>query len=334
MALCRLLLRPFHSFALFCLFIGLTASLSADEPVKALPPALEKPAPEGLDDLRAIQKQTRGVLAKVIPATVGVRIGQAQGSGVIVSKDGLVLTAGHVSGQPGRDAILIFPDGKTVKGKTLGANAGVDSGLIQITDKGEWPFVEMGKSSGLKRGQWCLAIGQPGGYHKGRTPPVRLGRILEQDRSIIRTDCALVGGDSGGPLFDMQGRVIGIHSRIGGQLTANIHVPVDAYRDDWDRLVNSEIFGGPTPNGPFVGVRGDLEGDDCRILRVVPDSPADKAGLKVDDIIQKFNGRKIASFEEFIAAVQKKKVGDEVSLEVLRGKETLTVKLKLGKRPE
>src|SRR5262249_38672096 len=122
MALGRSPLRVFRPFALLPLFVGLTAPLAAED---RLPPALEKSAPESVEDLRAIQKQVRAVLAKVMPATVGVRIGQAQGSGVIVSKDGIVLTAGHVSGQPGRQVTLIFPDGKTVKGKTLGANAGV-----------------------------------------------------------------------------------------------------------------------------------------------------------------------------------------------------------------
>ena len=132
----------------------------------------------------------------------------------------------------------------------------------------------------------------------------------------------------------MQGRVIGIHSRIGGPLTNNIHVPVDTYRDTWDRLVKSEVIGVPTPNGPFVGVRGDLEADDCRILRVVPDSPAEKAGLKADDIVKKFDNQKIGGFDDFVEAVKKKKVGDEVTLEVLRGKETVTIKLKLAKRPD
>lgn len=322
-----------RAFAFFLLLFGWAGSLAADQP--ALPPALEKPVPENIEDLRAIQKQVRVVLAKVLPATVGVRIGQAQGSGVIISKDGYVLTAGHVSGKPGRDAVLIFADGKTVKGKTLGAHPGIDSGMIQITDKGDWPFVEMGKSAELKRGQWCLALGQPGGYHKGRTPPLRLGRILDPGKTALRTDCTLVGGDSGGPLFDMQGRVIGIHSRIGNTITANLHVPVDTYRDTWDRLVKSEMIGVQSSIGsPYVGVRGDLEADDCRILRVVPDSPADKAGLQADDIVEKLDGKKIGDFEDFVAAVRKKKIGDEVTLEVHRAKETLSLKLKLAKRPD
>src|SRR5438876_11640505 len=102
----------------------------------------------------------------------------------------------------------------------------------------------MGKSDELTKGEWCLATGHPRGYKPGRTPPVRLGRDLTFGNTIIKTDCTLVGGDSGGPLFDMQGRVIGIHSRIGQTLAQNMHVPVDTYRETWDRLVKGDrVYG-------------------------------------------------------------------------------------------
>src|SRR3954454_13544557 len=110
----------------------------------------------------------------------------------------------------------------------------------------------MGKSSALKKGQWCIATGHPGGYRPGRTPVVRLGRILEANAEALRTDCTLVGGDSGGPLFDMAGRASAIHSRIGGFITATIHVPVDTYRDTWDRLVKAEVWSGL--DAPYMGV--------------------------------------------------------------------------------
>ena len=76
--------------------------------------------------------------------SAAVRIGSSQGSGVLVSKDGYVLTAGHVVGKPGQEVSFIFEDGKTVKGKTLGLYKGADAGMMKITDKGEWPFVELG----------------------------------------------------------------------------------------------------------------------------------------------------------------------------------------------
>src|SRR5712692_4264302 len=120
-----------------------------------LPAVFDKVAPENLDDLRAMQNQVRHVLEKVVPCTVSVQVGGSSGSGVIVDAEGLVLTAGHVSGKPGQDCVLIFPDGKRAKGKTLGQNKGIDSGMIKIVDEakeGTWPFIEMGSSANLKKG--------------------------------------------------------------------------------------------------------------------------------------------------------------------------------------
>src|SRR5205807_1727365 len=97
-------------------------------------------------------------------------------------------------------------------------------------------------SADLKKGQWVITVGHPGGFRPDRSPPVRLGRVIESTKSLVRTDCTIVGGDSGGPLFDMTGKVVGIHSRIGAPLSANIHVPVDTYRDTWDRLVKGEVW--------------------------------------------------------------------------------------------
>jgi serine protease Do len=324
-----------------CLAGGLVpplfADVSAPPATPPLPPALTKEVPESVEDLRAIQKQVRTVLAKVLPCTVGVRIGGGSGSGVIVSADGYVLTAGHVSGQPDRPATIIFPDGRQVKGKTLGRNQGIDSGLVQITDKGPWPYAEMGKSGDVKSGDWCIATGQPGGYRAGRTPVVRLGRVLGRTDMLVRTDCALVGGDSGGPLFDLQGKVIGIHSRIGNDITANIHVPVDTYRETWDRLAKGEAWGrgiggfntGPQP---YLGVEGDPDAKICKLVRITPGSAAEKAGLKKNDVVTRFGDKSIGSFDDLRRQIAQRKPGEEVTLEVQRGEDTMTLRIRLGKR--
>jgi S1-C subfamily serine protease len=85
-----------------------------------------------------------------------------------------VLTAGHVSSQADRNVMVILQDGRTVRGKTLGANHGIDSGLIKISDKnpdgGDWPFADVARSKPIKPGEWCMATGHPGGYQRGRTP--------------------------------------------------------------------------------------------------------------------------------------------------------------------
>ena len=322
------------------LILGLTVNRSAfaDEPIKKndVPPAVEKVAPENIADLKAIQKQVNKVLEKVVPCTVGVQVGGSSGSGVIVSADGYVLTAGHVSGTPGKECTLIFADGKKVKGKTLGQNKGIDSGMIKIDGDTKWPFVEMGDSADLKKGQWVIATGHPGGYKPGRSPVVRLGRILDATSSLIRTDCTLVGGDSGGPLFDMTGKVVGIHSRIGGTLQQNIHVPVDTYRETWDRLAKSESWGGlfsASGNEPYLGLRLDVEEKKaCKILDVNDNSPASKAGLKAGDIILKFDGRPVGDSDDLGIVLKNKTPGQEVKLEVKRGDETMTLKLTLGKK--
>src|SRR5262249_32003214 len=157
--------------------------------------------------------------------------------------------------------------------------------------EGKWPFAEMGKSADLKKGQWCITTGHPGGYKKGRAPVVRLGRVLKADDRVVSTDCTLVGGDSGGPLFDLDGKVIGIHSRIAEDITANMHVPVDTYRDTWDLLVKSEAWGGFL--GPSLGLKLDLTAKECIVTEVTDDSPAARAGLKPGDVLLKFDDQKL-----------------------------------------
>jgi serine protease Do len=318
-----------HSRFVLALLWGLAVltPLGAD----SRPPVLDKLVPETVQDLRIIQERVKKVTAKVTPAVVGVRIGHAAGSGVIVKKDGYVLTAGHISGEPNRDALVILPDGRRLKGKTLGSNKGLDSGMIRITDEGEWPFVEMGDDSKSKEGAWCVALGHPEGFRAGRTPVVRLGRILARNDRSIRTDCALVGGDSGGPLFDLDGKVIAIHSSIGETLTMNLHVPVDTYRANWDKLAKGEVWGGKR-SGPYIGVHLD-DDPECRIAKVDKDSPAEKAGLKADDVVIRFGTSRVEDPDDLITLIKEHKPGDEVPVRVRRGKKILDLKITIGKQP-
>ena len=306
---------------------------------EGLPAVFEKALPENRQDLQAIQRHVKSLLKKTVPATVGLQVNAAQGSGVIVSRDGLILTAGHVSGKPDRKCRVVLPDGRTVEGKTLGANKGIDSGMVQITEKGDYPFCQLADPAEPKVGQWCMAIGHPGGWQKGRDPVVRLGRIQDSSKTFIRTDCALVGGDSGGPLFDMHGKVIGIHSRIGNLITANLHVPVSTYRETWDRLAAGEewgdnpLFGFGRTSDAYMGLSLDPESKDCRILTVNDDSPAAKAGLRANDVVRMFDGKDIRSQEDLLKLMQTKRPGNQVALEVLRGDEKIVLRVTLGKRP-
>ena len=170
-----------------------------------------------------------------------------EGSGVVVSEDGLILTAGHVMDHAGAELTIIFPDGRRCTAKALGANFSRDSGVARILDPGKYPHVEMGHSDDLKPGAWCMALGHPGGVQQGRTPPIRLGRILVGGKyaRFIVSDATVISGDSGGPLFDLEGRVIGIHSNIGMSVNQNQHVPIDVYRDQWTELLAGKTFGSP-----------------------------------------------------------------------------------------
>ena len=210
--------------------------------------------PKDLAGLKAMEKRIEAVAAKVVPAVVGIRIGAAAGSGVIVSEDGIVMTAGHVVGRPGQPVVFTFADGKTAKGTTLGVFAAVDAGLMKITDPGKRPFVALGQSNSIEPGTWCVAMGHPLGYQPGRPPVVRVGRVLQKNDELIETDCPLVGGDSGGPLLDLDGKLIGINSRIGGSTDMNLHVPVGIFRKYWDRLLKGESISLVLPgrNGPDV----------------------------------------------------------------------------------
>ena len=315
-----------------------TRAAAKDEPPTGLARILDGAPPKSLADLRAMEAQFRRVAAKVTPATVGINSRGGGGSGVIISKDGYVLTVGHVVREAGRDVTVLLPDGRRARAKTLGADLGVDSGLVKIVEKPKgdagWPHCEMGNSDALKRGQWCLAAGHPGGFRRGRTPPIRVGRILRSTPTVILSDCTIVSGDSGGPLFDMDGKVVGISSRISGPLDGNIHVPVDAFRREWARLLKGDVFGsrGQRPGGPYLGVVADPASDKALIQRVMPGSAADRAGIRPGDMITEFDGKAVDNWQKLVELIARKKPGDRARITVLRERKTVKLQAVLGRR--
>lgn len=307
--------------------------------------------PEDAEELKALQDRVQSVVDKCTPATVGIVIGFGAGSGVIVSNDGLVLTAAHVitgedlfgKGGPyesGRKCTIVLPDGKRVNAETLGVNSENDVGMVKITDKGpndgKWPFLPIAKSKDLKKRQWVVSLGHPGGPKSGRPPVARLGRIENVTPEIVRSNCTLVGGDSGGPLFDLDGNVIGIHSRIGLSLAQNIHVPTELYKAQWDQLIKGEVFGkvAKRQDAAFLGVVfPDDEEDDAWIAEEVEaDTPAGKAGLKAGDTITKFNSETVKSVKRLRELIKTKKPGDTAKFTVRRGTMTMTLSVTFGKK--
>ena len=286
-----------------------------------------------LADLKALGERVRRVYADVEPAVVSIRAGIGQGSGVVITGDGYVLTAGHVSGEPGRRVIVTFPDGTEEFGVALGRDERLDSGLVKITgtpDEGkEFPHAEVGTSDDLADGQWLIALGHPGGQRADRPPVLRLGRLIVNGRFALLTDNTLVGGDSGGPLFDLDGRVVGVHSRIGNQSFANYHVPIDRFLTNWQRLAS------PDGDRPFLGIETDPTNRVLRVTGVVPDGPAQAGGVREGDVLLRLDGRRLRNYDDLTAALGGREPGDAVELDVRRPDRDgpLTLRIELGQKP-
>ena len=300
------------------------------------------PLVDGLADLRKLSKKLVALSDRSAAATVSLVStgGGGAGSGVIVSEEGLVLTAAHVVASLSDDVIVIFPDGKRVKAEKLGGDYDRDAAMVRITEKGTYPFVKVGESKGLRRNEWCVAFGHPGGFDSMRTPPVRLGRVLGNGQ-FVTTDCAVVGGDSGGPLFDLQGEVIGIHSNIGSTLSENRHVPIGVFLGSWDEMVagkrtGARFAGGGQrvdPERPVLGINlaGPAEGGGVSLEGVMENSPAENAGLQAGDVVVKINEEGVDSPEELIEVVGEYDTGDTLKISYRRGGEESEVEVKLAR---
>jgi serine protease Do len=295
----------------------------------------EKKAPETREELMLIQEALLGSLPKAREATVSIDIGDGTGSGVIVSKEGLVMTAAHVATGVGKKVTIIMPDGTKHKAKTLGLMSETDAALIQISEPGEYPFVELNRTGNIKLGDWVFSLGHSGGFNEDRGAVARLARLVGIKNTTYQTDGTLIGGDSGGPLFDMEGRLIGIHSRVGPQLPVNMHVPVQVFIDNWEPLMKSEFMGdGPFAQRPIKGngmlgvATQPVEGG-LKITKVGKNTAAETAELKVGDLIRKMDGKEVKTREELQAVIKDKSFGEELELEITRdGKEQkITVEL-------
>lgn len=275
--------------------------------------------------ITSLQQRIFETIQSSMPAVVSVRQRGGMFSGVIVSKDGKILSAGHAV-TPGATYQVFLPDGRQLQARGKGSNPQADCALLQITsDVKDLPYVRMGDSDTLVKNQPCLSIAFPGGQGSRGVPVIRFGRLMQggANARMIQSTALMEPGDSGGPLFDLQGRVIGIHSRIGRSMARNFEVPVNIYKEFWNELNEENSFteaGPPTPKLGFVG-ENEEDGLGVIIKEIVKDSLAQKHGLKPDDIIQSVQGqatKTITDLRKVLVSARDDR-SEEITVKVLRG---------------
>ncbi|MEM7453263.1 MAG: trypsin-like peptidase domain-containing protein [Planctomycetota bacterium] len=271
-------------------------------------------------DKDALQGSILEIVDKVYPACVGITefedVDLLGGfSGVIVSSDGYILTAGHAI-EPGGKYRVMLHDGREFTGHGLGREPNYDCALMKIVEEDvELPVAEMGWSSDLQVNQPCISISHAGELNIERGPVVRFGRIIDPSSPVngfVQSTCLMEPGDSGGPLFDMRGRVIGIHSMIQEPIDENFEVPIDAFRRFWPELNEENTFRARTVDRENrFGIRlirsrdaSDPDYDESsirrgvRVYRVAADSIAEAAGLKRNDWIVGINSTRVSTSYE------------------------------------
>jgi serine protease Do len=272
------------------------------------------------------------------------RKSSALGSGFIIDEKGIVVTNNHVI-QDAEDIIVRVNGDKEFKAKVVGADPLSDIAVLQLDTKEKFIPVKFGDSDKARIGDWVIAIGNPFGL--GGT--VTSGIISARNRSIglsryedyIQTDASINSGNSGGPLFDMNGDVIGINTAIlgrNGSIGIGFSIPSNSATVVIDQLLEF----GETKRG-WLGVRiqdvtkeiAEIEKLDeprgALVTSVAKNSPSDKAKIKAGDIILEFNGEKIQQMKELPIIVAKTKVGKKVDVKIWRNKKEIIKKVTLGR---
>ncbi len=267
-----------------------------------------------------------------------------QGSGFLVSTDGLILTNNHVV-QDTSEINVILNDGREFPGKVIGKDPNTDVALIKIDSK-NLPFLTLGDSSQLEVGQWVAAIGNPFGLQASFTVGVvsakgRNNLDIARIEDFIQTDAAINQGNSGGPLINLNGKVIGINTAIatnsGGYMGIGFAIPSNIAKQIMDQLLST----GKVSRG-YIGVSlqrvdNDLahafdlpKPEGALIADIIKGSPAEKAGLKHGDIILKYNNQTIENIGSFRNAIALMQPGSKVTLQVLRDKKNVDIPIIIG----
>ena len=289
-------------------------------------------------DVPALQKKIYSTIESVTPAVVSISIPglgpETSFSGVLVSPNGHILSAAHAA-ETAEEYKVLLPDGRKFNARGKGSNLIADCAMLQITDEFEdLPYVQMGESKSLAKNQPCLSISYPVGERASLTPVVRFGRLVRGGgrKGMLQTSALMEPGDSGGPLFDLDGHVIGIHSRIKNGMEQNFEVPIDTFKKFWRELNREKPFSRSGPSVQRLGFQAKKRkaGDKfVGVLEVDSDSLAEKHGIKPNDIIQSVHGLKTRS--KGVARGAMLNAADdgvkEVVVKILRDEEQIELKI-------
>ncbi len=284
----------------------------------------------------------KGILAKVEPSVVDIvassRRESGEGTGIIISPDGYILTNAHVVSGATRVSVATPASSKALTATVVGADEAHDVALLKIDDASGLPAAELGRSADVKVGEDVVAIGNALGL-RGDPTVTRgivsaLNRTVENLTGMIQTDAAINPGNSGGPLVNSAGQVIGINTAVAADGAQNIGfaIPIDKAKALAERLKTGQ---GPAPTA-FLGVSTTETSDGSAgalVVSLVSGGPADKAGISVGDLIVTFDGKPVAGADTLSGLVQGRQPGDTVRVVIERDGSSRTVSVTLATKP-
>ena len=319
--------------------------LGGDEP--AQPAAL--PVVPGAAPADQRSKAVRAIYATVSPSVVRVQVSQgsaeASGTGFVIDSGGTIVTNAHVVGTATSAQVRLDDKAGAVDARVLGTDASSDLAVLRVDGAKTAhlrPLV-LADSDDVQVGDLAVAIGYPLGLDRTATAGIvsGVGRAIQAPNGfsidkVIQTDAPINPGNSGGPLLDGAGHVIGVNSQIataggGGNVGIGFAVPSDTVRRVVPRLER-----GGSISRPYLGVstRPSTVGSGAFVAEVVPGGPSQAAGVQSGDVIVGVAGKEVLTPEDVSAAIESRKPGEEVGVEVQRAGATRTLRVKLGTRPE
>jgi putative serine protease PepD len=334
---------------------GIYAGVSGGSSSTPAPPAAQTPTVQPASSTTTVSSLTqlyKSVTPGVVDITVtstssgngfgfGSQQSQAEGTGFVWDTKGDLVTAAHVV--DGASSIKVhFQDGKTATATLVGKDDSTDTAVIKVdVDSSELHPLTMGSSAAVQPGQEVVAIGSPFGL----TETMTAGIVSAIDRTItapnnfsisgaIQTDAPINHGNSGGPLLDTSGKVIGVNVQIdsnsNGSEGVGFATPIDTVKS----VANTLISGGKVQHA-YLGIQvGDAPNNGgAKVGTVVSGAPADKAGMRAGDVITAVDGKKITSADELTASINSYKPGDKVTITVTRNGSTKSLSVTLGARP-